>query len=46
MSKSVKGETNVKEGVDGQGECGGTEVVREFLNVLGVWEVVVESVGV
>ena len=42
----MEGGANVKEGVDGKGERGGAEVVREFLNILGVEEVVAEGVGV
>ena len=45
-AEGVERGTDVEEGVDGQGECGGTEVIREFFNVLGVWEVVVEGVGI
>ena len=45
-SEGVKGGTNVKERVNREGECGGAEVVGEFFNILGVREVVAESMGV
>ena len=44
--ESVKRGTNVEEGVDGKDKCRGAEIIREFFNVTGVWEVVVESMGV
>ena len=46
VPESVKRGTNVEERVDGKGECGGAEIVREFFNVIGVWEVVTEGMGV
>ena len=45
-SKGVEGGTNVKERINGEGECGGVKVVGEFLNVLRVGEVITEGVGV
>ena len=44
--ESVKGGTNVEKGVDGEGECGGAEIIGEFLDILGVGEVITEGVGV
>ena len=45
-SKGVEGGTNVEEGVDGESECGGAEVIRKFFNILGVRKVVAEGMGV
>ena len=45
-SKSVEGGANVEERINGEGECGRAEVVGELVNVLGVREVVAESVGI
>ena len=45
-SKSIEGGADVEERVNGEGECGRAEVVGELFNVLGVGEVVAESVGV
>ena len=44
--EGIEGGTNVEEGVDGQGECRGAEVIRKLFNVLGIREVVAEGVGV
>ena len=45
-SEGIKRGTNVEKRVDRKSERGGAEVVRKFFNVLGVWEVVAEGVGV
>ena len=45
-SEGVEGGANVKEGVDGQGECGGAKIFGKLFNVLGVGEIVAEGVGV
>ena len=42
----VKGGINVKKGVDGEGECGGAEVIRELFDVAGIGEVVTEGMGI
>ena len=44
--KSVEGGADVEERINGEGEGRGAEVVGELFNVLGVGEVVVESVGI
>ena len=46
VPESVKRGTDVEKGVDGEGECGGTEIVGELFDVTGVGEVITEGVGV
>ena len=45
-SKGVEGGTNVKEGVNGESERGGAEVIGKFFNILGVRKVVAEGMDV
>ena len=46
MSEGIKRGTDVEEGVNGQSERGGAEVVGKLFNVLRVWEVIAEGVGI
>ena len=46
MPEDIKGGANVEEGINGQGESQGTEVVGKFFNITGVGEVIAEGVGV
>ena len=45
-SKGVEGGTNVKEGVNGESERGGAEVIGKSFNILGVRKVVAEGMDV